>query len=544
MSGVLRDAIDVRRFPWIRPLVGAYAHDFASVAPLFAGNPHDPAAWRDTIGRVQRANARRTSMAPVLAAQLAGREPPEAARRAAATLADPTTVAVVTGQQAGVFGGPLYTVLKAVTTIRLARMISSEHGVNAVPIFWVEAEDHDWNEIRSATVLDRDYAVASVAVAPVPGAGALPAARLTLGPPIAETVDALETILPPSEFSRPVLDELRRCYAPGRSMAQAFARWIEALLGPLGLVVFESSDPAAKPAAADLFARELEQPAETRGLVGAAADTLTGLGHAPQLQPADDHVGLFYLTADGRRAIKHASSGYQIGAETRSVADLAAEALAHPEHFSPNVVMRPLVQDRLFPTVCYVAGPSELAYQAQLGGVYRAFEVEPPLLYSRASATLLDAAALRFLERHGLALEALHGRDDSPLNRLLEDSLPPEIERILGDLDRAVGSRGPDLKQAVSSIDPTLAGAVDTTVDRMRETVRTLHGKIIQACKKKDDTLRRQFMRTRALAFPDGHPQERLLNVVFFANRYGMRLADRLLDVLPLETDKHYVLNL
>jgi uncharacterized protein YllA (UPF0747 family) len=202
------------------------------------------------------------------------------------------------------------------------------------------------------------------------------------------------------------------------------------------------------------------------------------------------------------------------------------------------------VQDQLFPTICYVAGPSELAYQAQLAGIYREFGIEAPLLYSRGTATLIDSGAARFLERYHVPFEALQAQDESALNRLLETQLPPVVERAIEDSERMVAERAQALKDAVITLDPTLAGAVDTTLERMRETLRSLHGKIIHATKRKDDTLRRQFNRTRALVFPDGQPQERMLSIVFFVNRYGPALTDRLIDAMPLETDKHYVLTL
>ena len=155
VSGAVRSAIDVRRFPWIRPLVGAYTHDFASVAPLFAGDPADPAAWRQTIARVQQAPRDRRTVAAMLRRQLERRGAPDQAQQAVAILEDPSSVAIVTGQQAGVFGGPLYTLLKAVTAIQLARRVREEFATPAVAIFWIDAEDHDWAEIRSAEVLDR-----------------------------------------------------------------------------------------------------------------------------------------------------------------------------------------------------------------------------------------------------------------------------------------------------------------------------------------------------------------------------------------------------
>jgi uncharacterized protein YllA (UPF0747 family) len=271
---------------------------------------------------------------------------------------------------------------------------------------------------------------------------------------------------------------------------------------------------------------------------------MTALGHAPQVEAGDDLVALMYLDGEGRRPIRRRGADLAVGDQTWAVPAMRAEAAAHPERFGPNVLLRPLVQDRLFPTALFVAGPAELAYQAQLGGVYQAFGVERPLLYSRASATLVDAAAVKFLDRSGLALEALQAQDDSALNRLLERQLPAGLERGIAETGRLIDARLDEVASSVPLVDPTLAGAVDTTRTRMRETLSTLHGKIIQAAKRKDDTLRRQFTRTRSLVFPNGQPQERILAVPYFLNRYGPGLPERLIETLPLDTGHHYVLQL
>jgi bacillithiol synthase len=208
------------------------------------------------------------------------------------------------------------------------------------------------------------------------------------------------------------------------------------------------------------------------------------------------------------------------------------------------VLLRPLVEDHLFPTVCYVAGPSELSYQAQLGEVYRAFGVEPPLLMPRVSATLVDSAAIRFCERHDLSVADLNVAEEAALRRIIEQSLPTDIEAALHTMQQAMSERGRTVRDAITSVDSTLAGAVDTTLDRIRDLLQSLHGKVIQAAKRNDETLRRQFKRTYALVYPGGAPQERVLGGVFFLNRYGPGLCERLLETLPLETDKHYVVML
>ena len=232
---------------------------------------------------------------------------------------------------------------------------------------------------------------------------------------------------------------------------------------------------------------------------------------------------------------------FLVAGQARTAASLREEALAHPERFSPNVLLRAVVQDQLFPTICYVPGPSELAYHAQLGEIYASCRVPRPLLYPRASITLVDAAAARFLERH-LPLEALQPQDESALNRLLESQLPPGLERGLEEVVRLVGTELAPLKPAIVGIDPTLGSVVDSTVDRVQDAVKSLQGKIVQASKRRNDTLRRQFVRTRALTFPNGHAQERALNVAFFVNRYGPTFVEQLLSQVPADSGQHYVI--
>ena len=163
--------VDIREFSWIRRLAADYAFDYARVAPFFAGDPATPAAWADTIARSQATSRRPVELARVLAEQQARRDAPESARQAAARLSDPATRVVITGQQAGLFGGPLFTLLKAMTAMRLAAEVERTHGVAVVPVFWIDAEDHDWPEVSGCTVLDSELAPQTVRLADLPGAG-------------------------------------------------------------------------------------------------------------------------------------------------------------------------------------------------------------------------------------------------------------------------------------------------------------------------------------------------------------------------------------
>jgi bacillithiol biosynthesis cysteine-adding enzyme BshC len=371
-----------------------------------------------------------------------------------------------------------------------------------------------------------------ITLPPPPGAGEGPVARICLTDAVNSAIDQLASALPPTEFKSQVLAQVREAYRPGAGMAHAFGRWIETVLGPYGLVVFDSADPAAKPLAASLFAREIEQAGATSRLASEAGVALVDRGYHAQVTPQADHTALFHV--DGVR------SGI-------SVADAPGQldrVRSQPAAFSPNVLLRPLVQDTLFPTVCYVAGPNELAYLAQLRPVYEAFGVPMPLMYQRGSATLLDSNAMRFLSRSGLPLEALRAQDESVLNQLVESQIPRAVTAAMDDAVRAVDVRMDELARAAADLDATLEGAARSAAGRMRDDLRKLHGKIVQAAKRKDDTLRRQFRHAQAQAFPGGHPQERAVGFIYFLNKYGSGLIDRLNESLPLDQGNHWVIGL
>ena len=535
--------VDIRRFPWIRRLATDYAFDYSRVADFFAGDPGDPAAWRDAIARAASHRRQRDAVVEVLHSQQRRREAPAEALTAAARLADSASVAVVTGQQAGLFGGPLFTLLKALTAIQLAERVRTEHGVPAVAVFWVDAEDHDWDEVKACRVLNAEQAPRSVAMGDLPGAHAGPVARVRLNESIATALAELQSALPATEFTPALLDDLRRCYEPGAGMADAFSRWLERVLGPRGLVVFDSSDAAAKPLVAGVFAREIERPGESSRLAAEAGDALSSRGYHAQVTPNEASLALFHINA-GREPIKISAGDFQVGDSTHSKSALAERARTRPAEFSPNVLLRPIVQDTIFPTVCYVAGPSELAYLGQLRRVYAAFDVPMPLIQQRATCTIVDSNAMRFLSKHDVSIEVLRAQDEAALNELLIAQLPTSIEVAMQVAGDTIEQRMDALAREVPRIDATLEGATRSTLSRMQDDLKKLHAKIVQAAKRKDETLRRQFHHAQAQAFPGGHPQEREIGFVTFLNKYGPSLIDRLLELLPAEMGTHWVITI
>ena len=529
--------VDIRRFPWTSPLAADYAFAYHKLATFYAGNPADDAAWRDAAARATAHPRDRAAVAAIVTAQQARRGSPAAARVAAARLAEPGSVAVVTGQQACLFGGPLFALFKALGALQMAREVEAR-GTPAVAVLWVHGEDHDWDEVRRCPVLDADATLADVGL-DARETGAVAGVRLDDS--ITAVLDALRGALPPTEFSDTVFDALRAAYRPGAGMADAFARWIEFVLGPRGLVVYDGADPAAKPIVADALAREAAYGDAAR-LAAEAGARLEAAGYHAQVTPPPGAIALFALDG-GRLPIRRDGDGFLVGARRETADALRAAVRDAPERFSPSALLRPLVQDTLFPTVCYVGGPAEVAYLGQLRGVYEAFGVPMPLVAPRPSATLLDSGAMRFLSRQALPFEALRAQDDKALNQLIEARLPPEVDAAVASAATAIAERMGAMAAAVTAVDPTLEGAARATAGRMQDDLKKLQHKIIQAVKRKDDTLRRQFGRAQGQAFPGGQPQERAAGFVGFLNLHGPALVDRLDAELGSAPGTHWILH-
>ena len=532
--------VDFQGFPGIKRLAAEYIANFDVLQPFFAGDPSDDDAWRAAIAARTRPGREPAAIGTIVRTQQRARNAPGAAIEAAARLDDPRSVAVVTGQQAGLFGGPLYTLLKAVSAIRLARRVERVFGVPGVAVFWVDAEDHDLDEIRTCGVLDADQTFTTVTLAATTPPGT-PAAAVRLGPEIETALDALAAALPETDFTAEVLGGLRRAYANGRGIVTAFATWIEHLLGRHGLVVFDAADPAAKPLAADLFAREITSAGTSTSLARSAGERLRDAGFHAQVDPPANGVALFLQDGE-RRAIRIDGDRLRAGDDALDRAAWLDRLRADAASFSPNVLLRPIVQDRLFPTVCYVAGPNELAYLGQLKPLYAHFGVPMPLVVPRVSATLVDPAVMKFLRRTEIDLATLQPRDESALNRLLGAQLPASVEQALHAAGDAIRDRMAAVAAAVAEVDPTLAGAAESTRGRMERDLGGLQNKVVQAAKRRHQTLRRQFTRAQSQIFPHGSPQERAIGGICFLNRYGDTLVDRLLSDATLDASRHWVI--
>jgi bacillithiol synthase len=428
------ELVPIRVLPGLPKLFVDYVCDFERVGDLFAHDFHDPAAFDRAAEIAAARDLPREELADLLLAQNRSFGSGGPALANARLLADPDAVAVVTGQQPGLFGGPLYNLYKAATAIRLAGALAARTGRPHVPVFWIASDDHQVGEVDHVHVLDRDGGPVRISWARGPSRRVEPIAALCLDDGVVDALDRVAEISHGLPRRQDVLALLADCFCPGERLAHAFARLAARLFEPDGLVLVESSDPALRRLGMPRLAPELAYPSPATAAARLATERLATRGYPVQVPLRDDSLNLFF----GRRErfrIRSGPDGFRV--ELRSsvvdVQALRARFDAEVEQFSPNVLLRPLYQDALFPTVAYVAGPSEIAYFAQLAPVYERFGIPMPVVYPRKSVTLIDEKVASLLRASELCVEDVLAGAEAPaaaVASLLPDGQPQE--RVLG----------------------------------------------------------------------------------------------------------------
>jgi bacillithiol biosynthesis cysteine-adding enzyme BshC len=443
----------------------------------------------------------------------------------------------------GLLGGPLYSLYKALTAVELARVAGSMLGRPVVALFWMDAEDHDFEEVRSATLIDTSQELVTLSYQPEEFAEGVSVGTLRLEPSIEEIVTQAADALAPSEFKNEIVDGLRESYAPGRTLAEAFGSWLLRMTSGTGLAVVDPNARTLKSIAASLFQRETSERSESTRLVEETTERLVSEGYHAQAGTADNRLNLHY--ADPVRShITFEDSGFRLSADRSAISLEEVQRLVdeEPERFSANVILRPLLQDHLLPTLAYVGGPNELAYIAQLGEVYRHFAIPMPLVVPRASITVVEKGAAKFLSRHPLKLGDLRANDESVLNDILKDLAPPQLDEDLSRARTCIQEITETLERDLAAVDATLGSTARSTRGKLLHHLGELETKSRRAIKKKNDTLRRQFFAARTALFPNFEMQERQLSPVQYLTKYGWYFSEMVRKNIDLEEPGHVLI--
>lgn len=465
---------------------------------------------------------------PALAEAIVGSPVRDAALR---RLSEPGALVVTTGQQPGLFTGPLYTIYKALSTAALARILERQWQRPVVPVFWVAGDDHDFTEASQASWVTGDGSVRTAALPPRPSDAPLtPLYRELLGPGITDLLGTLEADLPPSEFRDWAMAWLGRHYQPAATVAASFAGALAELLAPAGVVCLESTHPAVKRLAARHLvralglARELDKDLEQR------AEDLRAAGADPSV-PVGDKATLVMLEGGlGRDRLLIDDGGFvtRRGRERFDLDALQRIAAEEPERLSPNVLLRPVIESGLLPTVAYLAGPAEREYLALAAPVYQRMRISRQQVLPRWSGILVEPRVDRVLQKFKVELGDLLEPPGALEARLVRSQLPEETTRTLEALRATLEAAYETLARSAAEIDPTLTRPVQGAKHQSLAGLQDIEKKLVQHLKRRQETELGQIAKARALVLPDNKPQERTLTIAPFLARYGPSLVGEL----------------
>ena len=512
--------------PHTTPLFTDLLYNYPKVRQFFPRSP-DLAQWaKEEAGLIRYDSGRRQKVAAILERQNrawgASAETLKNVERLRAGAA-----CVVTGQQVGVFGGPLFSIFKAMGAIRLAEK-ATELGVDCVPMFWLATEDHDLAEINHTVLLASDGSLQAVATT-TQGAPDAPVGAIRLGEEILEPLQPATIALGDSEIT----DLLRRCYQPGETLGSAFAKLFASLVGRWGVVMLDASDPGLHVLARSIYRAAIERAEELDQALLQRDRELLSSGYHEQVK-VTEHSTLLFTIQSGSRVVIHRGNGpasasdFRIGEERISRKEVLERIDAEPKHFSANVLLRPVVQDYLLPTLAYTGGPAECAYFAQAAVVYEKLLGRVTPAVPRFSATLIETKAASLLERYGLRLSDMFEGPERLRETLAERALPADLKAAFGAAEKSLDQSLARIVTSLEHLDPTLVDAAQNAGSKMHYQLDRLQGKAARAELLRNEVLDRHAGLLNNLLFPHKELQEREIAGVSFLARHGMDLLERL----------------
>jgi bacillithiol synthase len=453
----------------------------------------------------------------------------------AARLRAPGALVVTTGQQAGLFTGPAYTVSKALSARALALELERRWRRPVVPVFWVPADDHDFDEVASVSWLGADGGLVTASLPRrAPDAPLTPLGREPLGEGVLAALDAFERSFPDAGTSGDTVAWLRRHYRPDAAVAGAFAGAMAELLAPFGIACLDGGHPASKRKSAPVMLRALERAADLDRALIERAGALASAGRDAGV-PVGDHAALVFLDGPlGRDRLVADGTGFiaRRGRATVTLAELRRIAAEAPERLSGNVLLRPVLESVLLPTVAYVAGPGELRYLELAAPVYQGLEVPRQRPVPRWSGLFVEPRVTRVLAKYGASLETLldDGAAAELEARIARDALPAGAEAAFAALREAIERGYEPVVGAAVAVDPTLDRPATAARGQALHAAQELEKKLLQHARKRSATELAQIARVRLAVRPEGKPQERVLSMAGFLARYGVGLLGGLAD--------------
>jgi bacillithiol synthase len=508
-----------------------FLHHFERVQRFYARPALDSSWWQEELQRIDYPAERRQAVAAILERQNRGFAAGEK------TLANierlrAGAAAVVTGQQVGLFGGPLFCLLKAVTAAAYAEK------TGAVPVFWLATEDHDFEEVNHVNFPETDH-LKKFSVN-VPHAEGAPVGNIVFSDEITAAVQQVQSLFGASEAG----ELLAASYRPGENFGSAFARFYSRACAELGIIFLNPLDPELHRVTTPVFSKALEQAGEINQRLLDRNQELESSGYHAQVKVTPTHTLCFYLEDGVRTPVRLHENDFVVAGRKFSRKEMLEEAQRCPERFSANVLLRPIIQDYLLPTLFYIGGPAEIAYFAQIETVYRALEKRVTPVLPRFFATLVEPRQAKLLDRYGLTLTDLFAGPEKLREMIAERGLPESVTKSFDTAGDHLETALQLIQASLEKLDRTLVDAANNAGSKMRHQLQTLREKAARAEARKDSEIQRHADELSTLLYPNKELQEREIGSAYFLLKYGTGVVGRLKESLKQGCGGHQVVPL
>lgn len=520
-------------------LAGDYIHQYERVGHLYGGDFRsresrvDRAEWLDRTGGLR---ADRAEVAAALRDYNEKHNAHEAVLRSIELLEQPDTLVVTGGQQSGLFTGPLFVAYKAITVIQAAREAAEQLGRPVVPLFWIAGEDHDWDEVNHTYVLNRSGEISRIKLDRDDGPRSSVSQISVDAGSWQQAVEQLDGLLQDSEFKPQLMELITAATESAGNMTEAFAKLMGSLFGQFGLILLDSADPALRRLEAPMFTSIIERNDELEAAYLAAAEQITASGYELQADVTPGNANLFYIH-EGARLLLHKEEGRftdRKGTVSFSREELLKQLENHPERFSNNVLTRPLMQDYLLPVLATVLGQGEIAYWAIPQQAFRVLDGQMPLILPRMSYTVIEGTLHKHMDKYSLSFTDVQGGLDDKRKEWLSAQDELKLEDRFEEIRTVFTGMYEPLIEQLGGIQAGLLKLGNNNKDKILDQISFLEGKALDALEKQNEAALRQWERIELSLMPLGKLQERVYNMMFYLNRYGLGWLE---DVMAVPAD-------
>lgn len=452
------------------------------------------------------------------------------------------TLVVITGQQPGLFTGPLYTIYKAITAVKFARILQERYDRPIVPVFWIATEDHDYAEVDHCKLLNQKNNLVTINLSYDTSYQNRAVGNFPIDDP--SVLEVLKASLPETDFTADIVELLGSTRGESANLGEWFARIMIRLFDCHGLVLIDPNLPAIRSLGAPLIENAIEDPLTPSRLVNEAGERLQQAGFKRQLTRPPENCA-FFLFEDGYRyRVTYDGSKFYCNGKEFSVEELKSLLRTSPERFSTGVSIRPVMSEYLFKSVISVGGPGEIGYFAQLKNVYQHFKVPMPVVFPRLSLTIIEARIQRILSNFSLQYKDLKKEAGGLISDVIRQQAEFLGEEYWQDIIRSTLHPICQFREEAEKKDKSFLQPVDNVLNKMSWLLGQLQGKVVQIAKKSEEKITRQISSARINLYPNNDFQERQLNIFYFLNKYGLDYINQLVHDVPNQFDHHHVLKI